>query len=315
MITANKIKIGMKHLFSLFIVFIIFNHIGFSQQNKIETEISPKDAKDDFNVGNYKDAQAQYEELLKKDSSNAEYRYKLGICFYHNRNHLDKAEYLLKSLCKNNKTELVCWYHLGLILQLNLKYDEAIDAFEKCTRPDFKPKDNHIIPAKRQIEMCINAKELIRNAIHISFENLGPEINSEYSDYNAFVPADESFIIYTSKRDKNIGKALNYDGQYTADVYCAFQKNGSFIKTKNLGQINTELIEETAGINPNGNDIYMYYDNYEGLGEIFSSERKNKSFNKPVNMGEKINTKFFEYAAASSADNKLFVFSSDQPNG
>lgn len=300
--------------FTSILIFHVFT--CFAQQNITEIDVSSKEAKEDFNIGNFKDAQDQYETLLKNDSSNTEYKYKLGICYYHNRHNLDKAEIILTELCKENKADLICWYHLGLVLQLNLKYDDAIEAFKKCSNSDFKPKDEHLISAQRQIEMCKNALEIVKRPVDISFENLGTEINSEFSDYNAFVPADESFIIFSSKRDKNTGKALNYDGQYTSDIYFATQKNGIFIKTKNFGQLaNSELIEETVGISPSGEDIYMYYDNYEGLGEIFNCDKKGKSFNKPINIGDKINTKNFEYAAASSADNSILVFSSNQPSG
>ena len=92
---------------------------------------------------------------------------------------------------------------------------------------------------ERKIEMCFNAIELTKYPLDVSFENLGEKINSAYPDFSPFVPADESYLVFTSRRKGNRGNMLDYDGFYTSDLYMSTVKKGAFYKAANISIINT----------------------------------------------------------------------------
>jgi Tol biopolymer transport system component len=58
--------------------------------------------------------------------------------------------------------------------------------------------------------------------------NLGPAINSENNDWDAFIAPDESFIIFSSQnREDSLG---------AQDLYIAYKKDGVWTKARNMGK-------------------------------------------------------------------------------
>ncbi|MEI7596933.1 MAG: CDC27 family protein [Bacteroidota bacterium] len=304
----------MKSKYLFFFLFSLFTFSAFSQNAATTPTGDSKAAKDNFTFLNYKDALIEYQAFFLKDSTNPEYIYKLGVCYLQTKKDINNALRLLLKASKDSKLDPVVWYYLGQAYQQLLKYNEAIEAFTKY-KNDPKSKDDQAYTAKRQIEMCKNAIELLKKPVNVSFENLGKEVNSEAPDFNPYITPDESQLVYTSRRDKNTGRTPDYDGHFTADVYMITPKNGQFVKTRNMGGlINTELVEEVVGVGGNGDFLYLYYDNYQGLGDLFFSAKKGKSYTKSAPLAS-INSKDMETAASSNQNNTMIVFSSDQQGG
>lgn len=74
------------------------------------------------------------------------------------------------------------------------------------------------------------------NGTYASAENLGPVINTEFSEFDLLIAPDESYIVFVSNRP---GGHEFMD--YRHDLYVAFRKkDGSWTKPKNLGKdVNT----------------------------------------------------------------------------
>ena len=123
-----------------------------------------------------------------------------------------------------------------------MDFDKAIDLYKNYKDKTTDPME--IENASRQIEMCLSGKELIKFPIDITFENLGEKINSPFPDYSPFIPEDESFIIFTSRRKTNKGSFLDYDGYKASDIYFSNVKKGIFSRPQNLTIVNTESDEE-----------------------------------------------------------------------
>ncbi len=86
-------------------------------------------------------------------------------------------------------------------------------------------------------------------------ENLGRVINSEYTELDAFVAPDESYIVFTSNRPGGLG---------TGDLYVSKRKDGAWTPPQNLGpEINTAGFECCPSVSPDGK--YLYYTT-QGLG-------------------------------------------------
>ncbi|MFC2136012.1 hypothetical protein ACFLTH_15460, partial [Bacteroidota bacterium] len=80
-------------------------------------------------------------------------------------------------------------------------------------------------------------------------ENLGENVNSQSNEFNPFIAADESYIIFNSMNSgKSNAKPPN------SDLFISFRnEDGSWSKAKNMGSaINSEASELKATVSPDG---------------------------------------------------------------
>jgi hypothetical protein len=309
--TQNKIFSFHSILKSIFLLFFLLIAFSIFAQKKVITG-NEKSASKSFEEANFKDALEEYLILIKKDSTNMTYNFRIGVCYLNTNIDKTKAIPYLEFAVKQTKCEPSGWYEMGRAYQMAYRFDDAIKAFKKFKEVS-GGKLFYFIPTERQIEMCYQAQEIIKSPIDVTFENLGPEINSAYPDFRPYVPMDESFIVYTSKRVGNLGNLMDYDGYMTSDIYMAFAaKNNKWTKAKSVGSlINSTLVEETAGLSSDGNELYIFADNYDGINDIFLSPRRGKNFQKSIKLGPNINTTEIEGCATISPDKKTLYFSSD----
>ena len=146
--------------------------LTFAQPGKSKYTI--EDADEHYQHHNYLMALPVYKELLKTDKNNASIQYKIAECYLNT--HINKTEAIkyLEFCVKDPKVESNVWLRLGHAYRLSNKIEDAITAFEKFK--SLEPKKKKI--ADRELEICANAKLLMRNPVNVSFTNLGKEINS-----------------------------------------------------------------------------------------------------------------------------------------
>ncbi|MFH1321479.1 MAG: hypothetical protein ABII90_12620 [Bacteroidota bacterium] len=287
-----------------------YGKVAFSQQIVLEEGM---DTKDYFTEGNYIAALQGYLDLLKDNPEDIDNSYKAGICYLFTNIDKTKAIHFLEFVTSRAKFDNEALFYLGKAYHIAMRFDDAVKTFIKYQE---KANDDDIEKAGRQIEMCYNAKELIKYPLDVTFENLGKNVNSPYPDFSPFAPEDESFLVYSSRRKENKGGYVDYDGYYFSDIYMITVKNGKFSKTINLSIINTESDEEVAGISPDGNNLLVFVDDLYTYGNIYLSIKKGKAFQKLISFGENVNTgKSMETAAFLSSDGKHLYFASDINGG
>jgi ankyrin repeat protein len=97
------------------------------------------------------------------------------------------------------------------------------------------------------------------------------------------------------------------------DIYCSRLVDGQYEQPANLGSpINTEGIEHTPFIAPDESYIIFSSDGhqpiYGGLDLFISYKNDDGSWTDPINLGEKINTYWFELWPAITPDGKYMFF-------
>lgn len=278
----------------------------------IAQDLDPREIDEHFKYKNYLAAIKSLEKFLKKEPNNPDYNYKMGFC-YLNTN-IDKAAAIpyLEKANKGGKITPEMVLDLGKAYQHGLKFDDAIKAFTKYKN---MVGEKEKAEADRYIEQCNLGKEMIKHPLDVTFENLGPNINTEFPDYYPFVPPDESFFVFTTRR-KGGQAVIEYDGYYSSDIYISQEINGQFEKAKNIGpQINTPLDEEVVGISVDGSKIFVYIDHIKEVGEIYISERKGKNFGPRTKLSKAVNSEHLETSATLSADGEILFFASNRPGG
>jgi tetratricopeptide (TPR) repeat protein len=280
------------------------------------TKVTPEEAANKMKVGNYEDALTEYLQLLNEDSRNESYNYNVGVCYLNNSMNKSKAVPYLEIVTRKEKHDPNADYLLGRAYQYANRFDDAVLAFKKF-KADAKGTVFNLVDADLQIQHCINAKELMKFPVDVMFQNLGSNINSEYSDYYPFVTSNESFLIYNTKRpEKNAEKMEN--GNYNNSIYISRVVNGEYMKASPIGApINAgNAGMEVIGLSETGDNILLYMPEGLGKGNIYISKLDVQGvYGKPEKLDAKINAAGDEIAASISSDGNTLYFASSRKGG
>jgi hypothetical protein len=313
-----RVLIGNRYVFFFFLLLGV--NSSFAQQPQAVKKKNPigdvKLADENFKNRNFEGALDEYLVLLKKNPDNEKYNYRLGVCYLNTDIDKSKAISYFEKIQKSVSEDEIK-YLLARAYQYTLRFDDAIALFTKY-KQEGKGTSANKKDADLQIQYCINAKELVKFPLNVSFENLGKNINSEYPDYFPFVPSDESFLIFNTKRPEP-GAVQNLDGSWGANIYFSKVKEGEYSKAKPLGRvINSQLgDEEVVGLSSSGDFLLVYFDNLEGTGDIFISKAdKNRNFKEPILLDDQINSlQGQEISASITADGNAIFFASTRSSG
>jgi len=127
------------------------------------------------------------------------------------------------------------------------------------------------------------------------------KINSDSTEYYVSL-SNNGNIYFASYRDGNL------------DLYMSRKTAGHYEKPVNLGPgINSAADEHDPLIAPDESWLVFTSGRPGGLGEadLYITFSKNGQWQLPRNMGERINTKTYEYCPNISPDGKYFFFSSE----
>lgn len=306
----------MKLRHALIALFLLAGTFPLSAQDKAISE--PKIADDKFKAGNYDEALTDYLDLLEDDAKNMEYNYRIGVCYLNTNINKAKAIPYLEVVTRQPKHEPDAMYLLGRAYHFAYRFDDALRCYNEFKKAG-KGTPENLADVDRETQNCYNAKELMKYPLNVTFENLGSSINSEYPDYYPFVPSDESFVVYNSKRSDG-GNLRQPDGSYYSSVYISRESQGGFLKGKNIGApiASGDGNVEVIGMSANGNYLLLYYDNSMGTGDIYLSEydKAKNIYKKPGRLEESINAaKGYEIAATITNDGNTIYFASDRAGG
>jgi len=300
------------NFYLLTIIFLFINHFIFSQNITEELDVL-------INEGNYDEAIQLANVLIEQQPNDASLNFKLGYCYLNTVLRKDKSIlYLKKSveIYKNEKSKQAAFieakFQLGKSYKVNYQFKNAISTFNSIKGIVKNKKVQKII--ENEINQCKSGQKLTKKPIATQITNLGKIINSKYSDHSAVISADESIIIFTSRRQRHTTEKFELDGQYNEDIYISYFKNQRWTEPVGISKnINTEAHEASIGLTPDGQQLFIYRD-VDG-GTILTSYLIGNEWSVPVSVGSHINTKYRETHASMSTDGKYLYFTSDRPGG
>lgn len=273
-----------------------------------------KEANTFFNLDKFIKALPYYERSVKENPDDEKINYRLAVCYLNVNGDKTRAIPYLEKVTKMSSANPNAWYLLGRAYQFAYRFDDAIKAFEKF-KTISKGTNYNLNDVDNQIQYCYNAKELMKFPRNVKFENLGPNVNSKYDDYFPFVPVDESFIVFSTRRDD--GSAEDIDGRFLPEVYISYKYEGQYRPAKMLGKplSNLDGAEEIIGMTADGRRMLFYIENDEYAGDIFMASFENKKISRLKRLEKEINSKYYEIAACFSPDGDEIYFASDRPGG
>jgi len=338
LILFNKKSIIFKNILKkcdIYLKFIVLIFLFLQSKNLILAQDVPfessffsdveglKKAKQNLKTGNtlflkgegYHNEALEY--LLKAyqfNPNNADLNYKIGICYLNTSykekalEHIEKAYNIKRDVHSDLNLYLARAYHL------NLKFDSAIIYYKSFINSlETNKKTKYIEEINKYIQECNNGKELIKDTVKVMIDNLGSTINSIYPDYGPVINADESMLIFTSRRNTNTGEMRDPEsGKYYEDIYIAYLEDWGQWKLEQPGEpINSIYHDAAIGLSPDGQTLYLYKGNNGG--DIYVSYLKGSKWTNPEPLPYPINTKYHESSASLGPDGKTLYFVSDRP--
>ncbi len=244
--------------------------------------------------------------------NNAQLNYKLGNCYLHATEKAKSLNYFLKAYELRPTIAKDIHYKIGKGYQLNYQFDKAKAEFEIHRMKLEVSETKELLKIDKLVLECNEATKLMEDPVRVWIDNVGDKINSKFPEYGPLITADESMMIFTTRRPSETSKEL-IGGQYNEDVFISKKDaQGNWGQALPIGdKINTKEHDATAGLSNDGKILYLYSSGNGG--DLFQSLRIEDEFSKPKNLGKKINGDFsWDSGASLSYDGKELYFISNR---
>ncbi|MDF2436989.1 MAG: hypothetical protein K0Q95_1365 [Bacteroidota bacterium] len=276
---------------------------------------------------NYPLALKYFLDAYKIDSTNANINYKVGYCYLKSANEKNKALYYLKKSLtdvshnyndmeprEKNAPEMV-YYLTGEAYRLAYNFNESNTYFNKFKEIVGDKNKELTKDLDKQIETNYTGIELIKDTAVVTIMNLGDSVNTQFPEYSPVISADESTLIFTSRRPGSTGNDKTDNDQFFEDIYyCLKLPNGLWSSPKTIGtNINTNDNEADIGLSADGQQLFVY----RGVngGDIYYSNLEGETWSPLIAMNENINTPAWETHATQTVDGTTIYFVSDRKEG
>ncbi len=222
-------------------------------------------ADQEFDDENYIGAAGLYEKALVLNSKDAYPMFKAGICYLYMGQPKKGLTFIRNSKRFDPNEYSFYYFWLGRGYHLNQKVDSALIAYRKYQSIIGDEKDEYRADVERFIrEVHRGRSYFISKEIALQADNLGPNVNSEYTESNPIVTPDGRFLIFVSRRpldtneqrfaDHEFWKKLfisrrNPDDSWSPAVHYPYQEpNSHYLPIQFLDNGNKLLVHRTSGI-------------------------------------------------------------------
>ncbi len=270
--------------------------------------------------GDCEKAIEQFKRVVKSEPDNINALYNIGFCYLNINNGADSASvYFNKTIDLLSKDEynteigLDAFMSLAKSYQLQYRFQDGIDTYNRIL--EFIGDDYIDLKAdiNRQVEICNNGIILMKNPVKLEIHNLGKNINSKYDDHSPLVSADESVMIFTSKRISSYSTIMD-DGQFSEKLFTS-TKNSEWDKSeviKSIAQKNSH--EAGVCLSADGTELYMLISNIDGQ-NLYVSNYDGETWSEPYKLPSGINSRYNETHASINSDKSVLFFTSDRKGG
>jgi outer membrane protein OmpA-like peptidoglycan-associated protein/tetratricopeptide (TPR) repeat protein len=165
---------------------------------------------------------------------------------------------------------------------------------------------------------CLFALEAIRNPVPFRPENLGPAVNSEYSEYWPALSVDEQILMFTVMLPG--GMIAGEDpGYLQEDFYFSTRQDSAWMPRTSAGTpLNTSDNEGAQSLTADGKMLWFTACNRrdgEGMCDLYYSIWEGGKWSTPLNAGNQLNSRYSEKHPSISADGRKVYFTSNRPGG
>ena len=313
MISINPFRFKLRNtgkfiLISLLVTIVIPDVFS---QSRTEIKNMFYDAESWILFEDYKEALPIYQQLLKINPTNSNYKYRIGQCYINTPGEKEKAVSYLEDAVrdinpdyqegkfKERQAPYDALYYLANAYRINNQIDKALETYTKF-KQNLDPSVYDSAIVNLQIQSCLNAKVLMAEPLFVREKILGSSINDRNSEYNPVVSDNEDLIVFARS-----------EAFYDAILY-SLKSNGVWGVPQNMNEllkVDKDLFP--TSISKDGKTLYLYSSaDYDGI--IYRSTFENGKWSPIVKLNDNINTKYWESHATVSHDDKRLYFTSNR---
>lgn len=311
----------MRHIFLLAatVLMHIFSHVPVQAQkrnlstNSEKAEKAYYRASDCYNMKDLACAEQELRKALKSDERFSEAWIVLGEVLADQGRSAEALEAFESALKKGRTYYPEVLYFMGTLELKMGDYEKARYHFREflASRPA-SPRREAL--AQRQLADCEFAIQAIKNPVPFNPINMGPEINSEYSEYFPCLTVDDQMILFTRRIP-----SVDFPGREQEDFYVSRKVNSQWTQAEPIGKpINTRYNEGAPTLSPDGNYLIFtacasqgdYGEGRQGYGscDLFISRKRGNEWSEPRNIGFPVNTAKWETQPSFSSDGRTLYF-------
>ncbi len=279
-----------------------------------------KEADNYFGEKLYAPALDLYLAGLQRDSSRSDIYFHTGLCYLETAYKEKSLRYLKKAHEMSATVHPKILLFLGEAYQYNHRFAKAAEvyaAYRKTFDKDSETeRQSELVHLNRKMYECANGLRYMKEPVKAIITNTGPIINSKHADFAPVISADESVLVFTSRREGSTGGELSAeDNQFYEDIYITYKGNGSWTAPRNIKEVNTDQHDACVALSPDGKQLFIYRDKQGG--DLYASnfDAVANVWSKPQGLGENINTKYYEPSISMTSNGGMIYFSSDRPGG
>jgi len=224
-----------------------------------ETETIKK-ADDVFDKKQFEAALPLYLKLNYVHDTDTESNYRIGVC-YLNSDNSSRAILFLDNAANSPDAIPESNYYLGRAYHLYARFDDAINAYQKfidIKKPNKRKYKFWECRANRQIELCMNAKEIMSNPVNVVVENAGTMINTPNDDHSPIITFDESGLLFTNQ-------SLDENDLVTEKVYYTKNENNAWSTPQYFGKSLNSWFEEAISKRSTNKTANVKVHSYAGI--------------------------------------------------
>ena len=316
----------------LLLTFLLVNFQLLAQKNVEFTKANFKSdipgyktASKQLQEANYKYDASMYTEALEDyltvnqfNPNNAELNGKIGDCYLSLSKNKKALDHLEKAYQLNPNLDGYYIYLLARVYHKSNQFDDAIKKYRLSKSKASKMAGAYINSVDKNIKEATYGKKLIQSPINVEIDNLSDAINTANQEYVPVINADETEMYFTSRRKENVGGEKDLGlGDYYEDIYFSKKENGEWTEAINLGEpVNSNNHDATVNLSLDGQKLFLYRDDKNGIGNIYMAEKNGDDWLEPVKLPAPINSKKNkETSACFSFDGNTIYFVSNRPGG
>jgi outer membrane protein OmpA-like peptidoglycan-associated protein/tetratricopeptide (TPR) repeat protein len=205
------------------------------------------------------------------------------------------------------------YFQLAQMEMATGEYAEAMEHFNKfLERKRINPQTR--AKAEQQLKNSEFGAKAVKNPVPFNPTNMGPNVNTPDFEYFPVLTADGQTLVFT--RNKRRSEAMDYQEDFYISL---LNKEGQWGLAMNIGDpINTDDNEGAQTMTADGQQLFFTGCNRKGgLGscDIYRSLREGRSWSRPENLGQPVNSNKWESQPSISSDGNTLYFSSNRAGG
>lgn len=292
--------------------------LTYAQQRQLSTTSARAEkawykATDCLNLRDYNCAERELRRAVDTDPGFSEAWIVLGETLADNGRYEEALSAFRDGLNKGRTYYTEVLYYIGNLSFRTGQYEEARQNLEAFL--DSRPKsERRIQQAEKLLSSCRFAIEAIMNPRPFEPKNLGPAVNSAYSEYFPCLTLDDQTLLFTRRITDESNPAREQE-----DFFISRRQNGEWGAAVNIGYpINTRNNEGAPTLSPDGSFLIFtacssqtgYGEGREGYGscDLFISRKLGDKWGTPVNLGAPVNTSKWETQPSFSGDGRTLYF-------